>query len=131
MSNKFRTSGFHPIRKLKVILSGLQIAVATEFSVAYKLILSMLVLGISFLLRQWIDLTLIVLATGLMLIAELFNSAIEGLCDFLQERQDERIRIIKDISAAAVGISILIWAVTLILQGSHLWSLLYISPSNN
>ncbi len=34
------------------------------FSVAYKLILSMLVLGISFLLRQWIDLTLIVLATG-------------------------------------------------------------------
>lgn len=86
MSSKFRTSGFHPIRKLKVILSGLQIAVATEFSFAYKLILSMLVLGISFLLRQWIDLTLIVLATGLMLIAELFNSAIEGLCDFLQER---------------------------------------------
>ena len=43
MSSKFRTSGFHPIRKLKVILSGLQIAVATEFSVAYKLILSMLV----------------------------------------------------------------------------------------
>ena len=39
--------------------------------------------------------------------------------------------MIKDISAAAVGISILIWAVTLILQGSHLWSLLYISPSDN
>ncbi len=124
MPSKFRTSGYHPIRKLKVILSGLQLAVFSEFSVAYKVFLSLLVLLISFIFRQWFDLTLIFLATGIMLIAELFNSAIEALCDFLEERHDERIRAIKDISAAAVGISILIWAVTLILESSHLWSLL-------
>ena len=40
MSNKFRTRGYHPIRKLKVILSGLHVAVVTDFSVAYKVILS-------------------------------------------------------------------------------------------
>lgn len=123
MSSKFRKSGYHPIRKFKVVLSGLQIAVATEFSVAYKVVLSVLVLVIAFSFRQWADLTLIFFATGLMLIAELFNSAIEALCDFWQERPDERIRAIKDISAAAVGISILVWAVTLILESSHLWSL--------
>jgi diacylglycerol kinase (ATP) len=124
MSSKFRKSGYHPIGKIKVVLSGLQIAVATEFSVAYKVVLSVLVLIISFIFRQWVDLTLIFFATGLMLIAELFNSAIEGLCDFWEERQDERIRVIKDISAAAVGISILVWAVTLILESNHLWALL-------
>jgi diacylglycerol kinase (ATP) len=124
MSSKFRQSGYHPIRKVKVVLSGLRIAVVTEFSVAYKVVLSVLVLVISFIFRQWIDLTLIFFATGLMLVAELFNSAIEALCDFLEERQDERIRVIKDISAAAVGISILVWAITLVLESTHLWSLL-------
>ncbi|MFB2967665.1 diacylglycerol kinase [Aerosakkonema sp. BLCC-F183] len=124
MPSKFRKSGYHPIRKLKVILSGLQIAVAAEFSVAYKLVLSVSALVICLIFQKWVDLTLIFFATGLMLVAELFNSAIEALCDFLEERQDERIRIIKDISAAAVGISILVWAVTLILESSHLWYLL-------
>ncbi|MFB2923541.1 diacylglycerol kinase [Aerosakkonema funiforme] len=124
MSSKFRKSGYHPIRKLKVILSGLQIAVAAEFSVAYKLVLSVSALVICLIFQKWVDLTLIFFATGLMLVAELFNSAIEALCDFLEERQDERIGAIKDISAAAVGISILVWAVTLILESSHLWSLL-------
>jgi diacylglycerol kinase (ATP) len=124
MPSQFRSSGYHPIRKLKVILSGLRIAVVTEFSVAYKVALSVLVLVISLVFQQRIDLTLIFFATGLMLVSELFNSAIEALCDFLEERQDERIRVIKDISAAAVGISIFVWAITLILESSHLWSLL-------
>jgi diacylglycerol kinase (ATP) len=122
MPSRFRASGYHPCRKLRVILSGLQIAIATEFSVAYKVILSALALVIAFAFRLWIDLTLIFFATGLMLIAELFNSAIEELCDFIEDQQNERIRIIKDISAAAVGISILVWAVTLILESFHLWS---------
>ena len=124
MTSKFRQSGYHPIRKLKVILAGLHIAIATEFSVAYKVILSVIVLVFALIFRQWRDLMLIVLATGLMLIAELFNSSIEGLCDFLEDQYDERIRAIKDISAAAVGISILIWAVALIFESTHLWSLL-------
>ncbi|MBE9142374.1 diacylglycerol kinase [Planktothrix mougeotii] len=124
MASKYRKSGYHPIRKLKVILAGLQIAIATEFSVAYKVILSVVVLVIAVIFSQWPDLIFIFLVTGLMLIAELFNSAIEGLCDFLEQQYDEKIRAIKDISAAAVGISILIWAVALIFESHHLWSLL-------
>ncbi len=61
-----------------------------------------------------------------MLVAELFNSAIEILCDFVEEREDIRIGMIKDIAAAAAGISIFVWAVTLILEASHLWQLLKI-----
>lgn len=120
MPNKFRTSGYHPIRKVKVIFSGLYVAVVTDFSVAYKVILSVPVLSIAFVFGQWIDISLILLATGLMLISELFNSAIEVLCDFVEHQENNRIRIIKDISAAAAGISILVWAAILIIESIKL-----------
>lgn len=115
MANQFRSRGYHPIQKLKVILAGLQVAVITDFSVAYKVILSVPVLGGAFLFRQWVDVSLILLAMGLMLISELFNSAIEVLCDFVEPHQNERIRISKDIAAAA-GLSILVWAGILIME---------------
>lgn len=123
MTKKFRTSGYHPIRKLKVILSGLHVAVLTDFSVAYKVILSVPILGGAFLLRRWVDVSLILLAMGLMLISELFNSAIEVLCDFVESRQNERIRVTKDIAAAATGLSILVWAAILIVESIRLFQL--------
>ena len=123
MSNKFRSPGYHPIQKLKVILAGLHVAVVTDFSVAYKVILSVPVLGGAFLFRQWVDVGLILLAMGLMLISELFNSAIEVLCDFVEPQQNERIRVSKDIAAAAVGLSILVWAAILIIESVRLLKL--------
>lgn len=123
MANKFRTPSYHPIRKIKVILSGLHIAVVTDFSVAYKVILSIPVLGFAFFFRQWVDFSLILLAMGLVLISELFNSAIEVLCDFVEPQRNEQIRIVKDIAAASAGLSILVWAVILILESVRLWQL--------
>lgn len=119
--HKLPKSKYDPIKKLKVIFAGLNFAIS-DFSVAYKLVLSVPVFILSFILQQWIDFTLILLATGMMLVAELLNSAIEILCDFVQPRKDMQIGIIKDISAAAAGISIFVWAATLILEVSHLWS---------
>jgi diacylglycerol kinase (ATP) len=57
-----------------------------------------------------------------MLICEMFNTTIEALCDFVETRQNEKIRVIKDIAAAATGISILIWAVVMVTELSHLRS---------
>ncbi|NJM76126.1 MAG: diacylglycerol kinase [Acaryochloridaceae cyanobacterium RU_4_10] len=121
MTNKFRTSGYHPVRKLKVIFAGLYVAVVTDFSVAYKVVLSVPILGAAFLLRQWVDVSLILLAMGLVLIAELFNSAIEVLCDFVEPQHNDRIRVTKDIAAAAAGISILVWAIVLLMEIIHLF----------
>jgi diacylglycerol kinase len=123
MTNKFRPAGYHPIRKLKVIFAGLHVAVVTDFSVAYKVILSIPILGAAFIFRRWVDVGLILLAMGLVLIAELFNSAIEVLCDFVEPQHNDRIRIIKDIAAAAAGISILVWAAILILEIIRLFQL--------
>lgn len=123
MSNKFRTPGYQPIKKLKVILSGLHVAVVTDFSVAYKVVLSAPILAGAFFFRQWIDASLILLAMGLVLVAELFNSAIEVLCDFVEPQRNERIRVTKDIAAAAVGISIVVWAAILLVETIRLSNL--------
>ncbi len=123
MPNQFRTSGYHPIRKLKVILSGLQVAVVTDFSVAYKIVLSAPTLLAATLFQQWVDVSLVLLATGLMLISELFNSALEVLCDLVEPHQNERIRVTKDIAAAAAGLSILLWASILMIESVRLLEL--------
>ena len=73
------------------------------------MVLSAIILALALIFQQWVDFELILLATGLVLMAELFNSAIEAVCDFLETRENEKIRAIKDIAAAAVGISIVVW----------------------
>ncbi len=113
--------GWHPLRKIATVLSGLRYAVVYDFSVAYKLVLSAIVLAAAFALRAWVDLLLILVATAFVLVAEMMNSAIEALCDFVESRHDERIRVVKDIAAAAVGIAILAWVVVLAVEASRFW----------
>ncbi|MBU2652595.1 MAG: diacylglycerol kinase [Bacteroidetes bacterium] len=125
MRNKFLNTGqggYHPFRKLKVCFSGLRYAVLYDFSVAYKVILSILLLAVCFYFRQWMDFISVLAATGLMLICEMFNTTIEALCDFVETQQNEKIRVIKDIAAAATGISIVIWAVVMVKELGQLWS---------
>lgn len=119
MRNKFLGTGEHgynPVRKIKTVLSGLHYAVLYDFSVTYKLVLSILVLAATLVLHKWVDLLLLLLATGLVLITEIVNSAIEALCDFVEEAPNEKIKTIKDIAAAAVGISIVVWVVVLAME---------------
>jgi diacylglycerol kinase (ATP) len=66
-------------------------------------------LAACFYYRQWIDFLSVFAATGLMLISEMFNTSLEALCDFVETADNDKIRIIKDISAAATGIAILLW----------------------
>lgn len=120
MRNKFLGTGepgYHPLRKIATVLSGLRYAALYDFSVAYKLVLSAILLVGTFLLREWVDFLLVVIATGMVLVAEMLNSAIEALCDFVEARHDERIKVIKDIAAAAVGVCILIWFLVLGFEG--------------
>ncbi len=127
MRNKFLgtgETGYHPIRKIRVCISGLRYAVRYDFSVAYKMYLSIATLIVCFLFRQWVDSLLIMAATALVLIAEMFNSAIEALCDFIETHENHKIKVIKDISAAATGISILLWVVILVVEFSRLWRLI-------
>lgn len=123
MRNKFTdtgNAGYHPVRKVKVVFAGLSFAFRHDFSVAYKVVLSLMFVVGSAALQRWVDFVVIVLATGVVLTAELFNSAVEGVCDFMETGPDERIGAIKDVAAAAVGVSILVWLVVVAYEGVQL-----------
>lgn len=116
MKNKFLGTGergYHPWRKFKIILSGLRFAVIYDFSVLYKIILSVFVLVPVLVFSDKLNASLIILATGVMLAAEVFNTAIEAMCDYMETRYNGKILIIKDIAAAAAGISIFAWLAVL------------------
>ena len=119
MKNKFLETGehgYHPLRKFRIILSGLRFAVLHDFSVLYKIIISVLILIPVMIYKEWVDASLIILATGVMISAEVFNTAIEAICDFMETRYNEKIKIIKDIAAAAAGITIFTWIAVLTIE---------------
>ncbi len=118
-------AGYHPLRKIKTVISGLRYAVLYDWSVTYKLILSVVVLAVAFGARAWVDFLLILVVTAFVLVAEIFNSAIEALCDFVETRHNEKIKVIKDIAAAGVGIAIFAWIIVL---GVELGRLLDFAP---
>lgn len=127
MRNKFLGTGhqgFAPIRKIRVALRGARYAIIFDFAVAYKIVISLLILAGCFYYRQWIDFGVVLVATGLMVVAEMFNTTIEALCDFVEANENEKIGIIKDISASAAGISILVWFVVVIIEAMRLLRIL-------
>ena len=104
--------------------SSMRYAILTDVAVAYKVVLSVLILLGCFYHRQWLDFGLVLVCTGVMLVSEMFNTTIEALCDFLEMQENEKIRVIKDIAAAAAGISILVWVVILVVEAVRVWQAL-------
>lgn len=85
-----------------------------DFSVAYKLALSIILMIGFFYFSQWLDFSLVFIATVLVLVSEMFNTAIEALCDFVELNQNIKIGRIKDVSSGAVGVSIFVWFIIII-----------------
>lgn len=106
--------GYHPLRKLRIALTGMRRAVLLDFSVRYKLVVSFAVLLIAASFETLFHFLFMLSVTGLMLVTEVLNTAVESLCDYIQPALDDRIRDIKDIAAAAAMIAIIVWGVVLL-----------------
>lgn len=96
------------LRKAKVVLMGLWHA-GHDFNVAYKIIVSAVVLALAGVTGQWLELAVVAAASGLLLSSEMFNTAIEQLCDVVSPDHDERIGAVKDVAAVAAGTAMLFW----------------------
>jgi diacylglycerol kinase (ATP) len=107
------------LRKGRIILLGLWRA-AHDFNVAYKMVASAVVLILCAATRQWLDLAVVGVATGLLLTGELFNTAIEELCDFVESGKDDRIAAVKDIAAAAAGTAMVFWLAVVVLEAARI-----------
>lgn len=91
------------IRRVGFALHGLRLAVQREGSLRTHLLAAAAVLLVLLLTRPaplwW---ALLVLAVGLVLVAELVNSALEALSDHLHPERHPEIGAAKDIAAGAV-----------------------------
>lgn len=101
------TEGMHFLRrvgrKFRHALTGLAVAFTTDNSFKAHLVFTVLAIGLGFWLRP--DLTgwaLIALAIGLVVVAELFNTAIEYLVRMFTTEYHELAEKLLDISAGAV-----------------------------
>ena len=94
------------ISSFKYALNGIRILLMEEHNFRVHLFASIIVilLGVFFQISnlEWCQCLLVI---GLVFIAEMVNSTIENLCDYLSLANDSRIGRIKDIAAGSVLIS--------------------------
>lgn len=102
------------LRKAKVILMGLWHA-GHDFNVAYKMVLSAAVIVLAAVTGSWLDLVVVAAVTGLLLAGELFNTAVEQLCDIVEPGHDERVGAVKDVAAAGAGVAMWFWVLVVVI----------------
>lgn len=96
----------HFLTSVRNAFNGIKIFILTEKNVKFHLLATILVILVaSFLRLPLINWLFLALAISLVWIAELFNSSLEYLFDFVQPEIDPRVKMGKDMSAAAVLLS--------------------------
>ena len=93
----------HLFVRLGFAFNGLKVAFSSEKSLRFQMIVAVSVFLILIALQPplyWWAIVIIMIA--LVLAAELFNTALEIICDYVQPEYHEAIKNVKDISAAAV-----------------------------
>ncbi|PKF75593.1 diacylglycerol kinase [Chryseobacterium sp. PMSZPI] len=82
---------------------GVILMIKTERSFQIEFVAFLINIFLIFYLKlNYIDTALILISSLAVLSAEVFNTAIEKICDFIHPNFDKRIGFIKDISAGAV-----------------------------
>lgn len=97
------------IQSFRYTFTGLRIAWEEESNFRIQLVWGTFAVILALALRlPKIEFLIVTSMIGLVLTAELFNTALEELCDKFQPSHDPRIAKIKDLAAAAVFVATLI-----------------------
>lgn len=87
-------------------LDGIKYAFQTERSLKIELALTILAIVLSILLELSLgEFAILFLTIGVVLLAELLNTAIEVMLDLYSQEYNEKIKLAKDISSGAVLIT--------------------------
>lgn len=108
MKNKvnkpFRNKNF--FEALKNSINGIVLAFISESNIKIDVLATIVVIIAAIIIKvTYVEMLILVLTIGLVLFAEMFNSAIENTVDLITEEYNEKAKIIKDISAGAVLIT--------------------------
>jgi len=81
----------------------------SQWNFKFHLLAACVVIALGFYFEvNKIEWCILLICCALVISLELINTAIELLCDFVEPNKNEKIRIIKDISAAGVLVSAII-----------------------
>jgi undecaprenol kinase len=95
-------------KRLRFALAGMREAIRSEHSLRFHAAaFACVVIALCILRPESIWWALAALACALVIMAELFNTAVEHLIDHLHPHAHPRIGVVKDFAAAAVLISVL------------------------
>lgn len=122
MSNK--SFALTRIQAIKVALDGIKHVMTTQPNARIHAGFTLAVFLVAGLLKlprlEWV---ILLLTVGLVWAAEVFNTAVEIAVDVVSPNYDPKAKIIKDISAGAVLISVLVSIlVGLFIFGPYLWN---------
>ena len=111
-------------KAIKIALEGITYVLRTQLNARIHAAFTLAVFLLAgFLKLSRLEWLILVLTVGLVWTAEIFNTAVEVAVDFVSPDFDPKAKIIKDISAGAVLVSVLISIlVGLILFGPPLWN---------
>jgi diacylglycerol kinase len=117
MSIEFKAN--HPVRQIKSFkyaFEGLFHAIMTEpnFRIQCLITLTSVILGKIFKITrtEW---SILITSVGVLMIVEIINTVIEEIMDQLFKEKKEGVKIIKDLSAAAVLLTLFVVMTNLIL----------------
>jgi len=96
------------LRSFGYAFNGLKVMFTEEHNSRIHLFITAIVVVFILIFRfTLLEYGLLAVAIGLVFMAELFNSALENLADHISPEQQEKIKKVKDLSAAAVLVSAL------------------------
>lgn len=107
---------YHPITNHLYAIRGFYDAFRLEHSLKIQFGLGLISVIVSLYIQSYSLAVINFMMAIFVMSGEMFNTAIERLCDLVQPEKDERIREIKDIAAAAVLTLAVGWATLLIIQ---------------
>ena len=110
--------------KFRSAFSGIEYSVIRDHGVRYKVVLSIVFLLVALLFDDWFHFLWLLAVTGLMVVAEMFNSTVAALCDYIQPQYDALITGIKDMALAASWVAVFIWAINILIVLYELTSLI-------
>ena len=103
-------------RAFKHSIEGLGYLAAHEKAFQYELIFTIIVIPIiAYLLPNKYAITLELITWGMVLIAEILNTAIEKTLDHIDKKHQPLIKIAKDCGSCAVLCALIIWTLTTVL----------------
>jgi diacylglycerol kinase (ATP) len=111
-----KTKPYHPITNHLYAIRGFYDAFRLEHSLRIQFALGLTSVLVSLYIQSYSLAVLNFIMAIFVMSGEMFNTAIERLCDLVQPEKDERVRVIKDVTAAAVLTLAVGWATLLIIE---------------